>query len=72
MTCGKEEMDEISCMVRVEMADKDVRDFVMTDPNTGELVQSSWPHVEKYEALIQMQCERGRTPVHQRLTRSRT
>ena len=39
-------------MVRVEMADKDMVDFFMMNPNSGELLQGSWPHIKEHETLI--------------------
>jgi hypothetical protein len=57
MTRGKEKMNEVGRMVRVKMADKDMFDFMMIDPNTGKLVQSPWPHIKEHKPLIQEQCQ---------------
>lgn len=50
---GEEEMNEVGRMVRMEVGEENMTDFIMIDPNTGKLAQSPGSHIKKHNAPVQ-------------------
>jgi hypothetical protein len=69
---SKKEMNQVRCVIRVEMGNKDLPDSVVMDAHAGKLTECARPRVKQNRSAARVKDQRGRSPLCQGNSRSRS